>query len=590
MAIDGLTPGVTSVISSGYCGFLARLDAPLAPSVNGREPGSPVDQRRRSGQSKDLPRLTTKHEPFSRAPIRTTTGAMGHANSPVRAATDMPRTAAAVKSGRNPELDSTKAWRTSDRVLTLRDGAGARPGLSLMSSKASAQNTVVVEGVSIPRYAPQESMAKHYSKEDLLRLGINSSNTRIYVIDDFVNRTVRVGMGPTAVQTTHGDITAGIASTELHGLGEVVRLNFGKLAEPGDKSRNPRISKTAITNHINKIISLEARRQNKTPAKVDLSNITISLSGTELANIPAMAAAVNAFTARGGHFYIAAGNQKFNPSAPTLKNSTIVDGSNNFVGGVVPKNQVPWANYENGSADANGKDTRSNRTIDPSSTSIVAPAKLITRVVNGSIEYRDAYTPSGWSKLVDASRTSANPTQNIAPSELEGLVPGNRITPEKARGFIDWSKKAHAEAYDAGQLENRDGSLSDTGMANLDRKISKEMIRLFGKNSVMTLADYLAMKNLTSDKVEYQQILGGIPAGLTSKNIFISVSTADSDVTDFADGKVPYLVVDQKGKLKGLQPSTNMTEGTSWSTPKAAAAHAIWQREQVMSAKARQRL
>lgn len=64
--------------------------------------------------------------------------------------------------------------------------------------------------MSLPRFQPQEAISKHYTETDLAKLNINAANTRIYVLDDFVNSSIYVGTaGSNHVFTTHGDVTAG---------------------------------------------------------------------------------------------------------------------------------------------------------------------------------------------------------------------------------------------------------------------------------------------------------------------------------------------------------------------------------------------
>ena len=450
----------------------------------------------------------------------------------------------------------------------------------------TGRNRVVVDGVSIPRFQPQEAISKRYTEADLKRLDINANNTRIYVIDDFVNAYVPAGAGPTAVKTPHGEVVAGIITATLRGKGQVTRLNLGVAGkEEWDKAKMEPL--------IRQVIAAEAKRQNKTPSTVDLSSVTINLSyafgGPEA---PLEARAVAAFTARGGAFFVGAGNFFYNEAAARFKNSNLVDGSNTLIGGNIPKIQTPWSSYENGGVSDSGKDVRASRKLEPSSRSIIAPSNLITRVVNGAIEFRDSMSPTGWSELVSSSRTKAAPTPTTTSDGLIGFKPQKYVTVEQARKCRDLESKANEEAIkNAKSIESRGVSgLPAAALTELKNKVAALRRALIGDKPIMSIDQYLKFTGDAPDSRFYQQVIASIPEGMTSKDVMVSAAQVlnGKEAHEF---QLQYFVLNANtGRLQTIQPLINMTNGTSWATPAAAASHAIWQREQVAEAKARQRV
>jgi hypothetical protein len=453
-------------------------------------------------------------------------------------------------------------------------------------ARKAALGKVVVDGVSIPRFQPQETISKRYTEADLVRLGINASNTRVYVIDDFVNPTTPAGAGPTAVKTPHGEITAGIVTATLRGKGEVTRLNAAKVGKPDSWDDS------VIAQHINQVIAAEAKRQNKTSSTVDLSNITINLSCGFKSEEPEISRAVAAFTARGGAFFSGAGNEYYSAGAAKFKNASLVDGSNALIGGNIPKVQTPWSSYKNGGVSDSGKDVRANREQDASSQSIIAPSKLQTRVVNGAIEFRDSMSATGWSQLVKASRTTAAPTPTTTSDGLVGLKPQKYVTGKALKDYQEWQFKTYEEAIKNSKTKGAEvpSDLSAEELRAVDSKVAAERKARIGDKPVMSIEEYLKFTGDRQDSKLAQAVIAGIPDGLTSNDVVVSaIQVLDNKRADKFE--LQYFVRNANtGRLQTIQPLTNMTNGTSWATPVAAASHAIWQREQVAAAKARQRV
>ncbi len=499
-----------------------------------------------------------------------------------------PRRAASEQTGQ-PGLKTTFDWEASRRQrgvhleLAGRSGELALPLAALASkpSVASSQSRVVVDGVSIPRFQPQEAISRRYTEADFAKLNITAANTRIYVLDDFVNFSTYVGTaGSNNVFATHGDVTAGIIGATLKGKGEVTRVNVGK------KGETYLLSGTILGKKIDGIVAAEAKRQNKTPATVDLSQVTISMSLSPLLNVNVAAAAVAAFTARGGHFFAGAGNDIYTKAA-VFKNTSVVDGSSTRIGERVPATQKPWSEYKNEALDAGGNDVRARRLLDPSSQSIVAPSKLQTRVNDGTVEYRNNDSPTGWSKLVGASNTSTVPMAATKSDGLVGVRPAKFLTGKQVKEFQEWQFKAYREAVENAQNKNAESlfDLTPEEVSRVGQKVAAERKRLIGDRAVMTFDEYINFTGCSPDSLLQQNLSASVPEGKTPKQIIVS---ADQVLDSKNSWDLQYFVLDGSARLATVQrnASTNFSNGTSWATPVAAANHAIWQREQVAAAKA----
>ena len=504
------------------------------------------------------------------------------ANTPKPFGVDSKTTGTPIATPRRAAAVPTR-WQRGVRLeLTGRSGDLALPPVALASkpSTASSQSRVVVDGVSIPRFQPQEAISKRYTEADLAKLNITAANTRIYVLDDFVNPSIYVGTaGSNNVFTTHGDVTAGIVGAALKGKGEVIRVNSANKGETA-------WSGTRLAKKIDGIVAAEAKRQNKTPATVDLSQVTISMSLDTLSDVGVVATAVAAFTARGGHFFAAAGNVNYANSS-VYKNTSTVDGSSTRIGERVPNVQKPWSQYKNGALDDNGNDVRARRPIDPSSQSIIAPSKLETRVNNGAVEYRDNDNPAGWSKLVEASNTSTMPVVTTASDGLAGVKPEKLVTGKQVKEFQEWQFKTYREAAKNSANKNAETSMDLTPeeLSRVEQKVAAERKRSIGDRAVMTLDEYIKFTGCAPDSVLRQNLNASVPEGKTSTQIILS---ADQVLDAKDDQGLQYFVLDGSARLATVQRNTSTTfsYGTSWATPVAAANHAIWQREQVAAAKA----
>ena len=463
----------------------------------------------------------------------------------------------------------------------------ASAGVKAQQNRGAKQSNdrVMVEGVSLPRFQPQEAMSKRYTAADLDRLGVNANNTRIYVIDDFTNRDTRAGVGPTSVKVAHGDVTAGIIRAMLKGRGAVISMDAGARAGSGG------FDSDLLLKRFNEVIVTEAKRQNKTTATVDLSAVSINFSGGVGLKGPRASEilhAMTAFTSRGGHLFASAGNDEYSPSASVVKNTTIVDGSKLRIGQAVPKVQQPWSEYKNGAVDESGKDVRSRRALDSSSRSIVAPSTIVTRVFNRTVEFRDDSSPTGWTKLIDASRTKPAPTPTTTPDGLVGLRPQRLVSGVEVKKFQEWQYKTYFDAQANPKNISPDGSelLTPEATAVVDKKVALEMKIRLGEKPVMTLDEYLKLRGFPPDSKFAQEILATVPDGMTPRQVLVSATQAkDSKMAERFE--LQYFRLDRDMGLQPIQPLTNMTSGTSWSAPYAAASHAFWQREQIAAAKAR---
>ena len=212
----------------------------------------------------------------------------------------------------------------------------------------------------------------------------------------------------------------------------------------------------------------------------------------------------------------------------------------------------------------------------------------MTRVFNRTVEFRDDSSPTGWTQLIDASRTKPAPTPTTTPDGLVGLRPQRLVSGVEVKKFQEWQYKTYFDAQANPKNISPDGSelLTPEATAVVDKKVAMEMKIRLGEKPVMTLDEYLKLRGFPPDSKFAQEILSTVPDGMTSRQVLVSATQAkDSQMAESFE--LQYFRLDRDMGLQPIQPLTNMTSGTSWSAPYAAARHAIWQREQVAAAKAR---
>ena len=469
-------------------------------------------------------------------------------------------------------------------TLLAQQGRGlpvvATPGAPA-SNPAAAQSTITVDGVSTPRFPSQAGMAKVRTEAEIKQLGITPANTRFYVIDNFAISKVQLGVGAQAVKTMHGEVVAGIINAAMKGQAGIERIN---VVSPADGS----ISPDALTKAVRQVIQLEAARQKTTVDKVDLSRITINMSLGSQAGAPkdaAFNAAVQAFTERGGSMFATAGNANYSGFATNLPNTSVVDGSNEGIGSVISQQPLPSTNYSNVGVIA-GSDWRSVRLIDASSQSVIAPSVLTTRVNDaGAVEFKDSTSASGWSKLVDASKTVSAPVP--AATGLEGTAPRRYVTAAEGQAFETQvgvlQKAAIARSSVPGAAALSD--LKPAERAAYSAAVRTAFYRSFGLGAVMSLPAYQTYAGLAAQSPMAQRTASILPVGVKAQEVLLSAEQVVLGTADPSRQDCSFFVLDSGGKLKTLQVQGNVTEGTSWAAPYAAAQTALERAERVQQGK-----
>jgi hypothetical protein len=422
------------------------------------------------------------------------------------------------------------------------------------------QNTIYVEGVRIPRFAPPEAFRARHSKEEIQTAGVTGKNTRMYAVDTYSGEPVVVGHAT----TYHGKISAGILRAATHGQAEVIEIDYAKPV-PGASHENP------YARAILSVIDIEAKRQGKTRETVDLTGVTISLSQSQKAdnlfNTSGYTPILAMVTARGGSVYLSAGNNEFNLIAQSAREVNVVDGSSEKIGTPINATQTPSRLYNNGGTFLGVPVTREGQ-IDPSSQALTMPSILQVRTAaNGSLEFKDDASPTGWSLLVDRQDVRVTP---LAKAELAGAQAGKNLKLTDIADFVQW------HATTANLPEYRDAQNEQA----LKQAIQAESNRRFGTNAMISVEELTPFSTRTDEG--FRLLLNGmVPAGRQAKDIFIST---DQLFTSNLNTMQAY-EIDASNKLVPVQSESVYVTGTSWATPYAAASGAIYRRMQINKAK-----
>ncbi len=486
--------------------------------------------------------------------------------------------AGALKTNLNADILNSQNFPLNSSVQTT------KPSTSISDAK------IKVEGVLIPRFLTQEDLSAQYSEKDVINAGVNKKNTRIFIADDFLKKSVALGVGSKTRLATHGDCAAAIADEILHGKGDVVKINLAEASDPEGKKWQEKIQKSIL-----KIIDDEAKAQGKTRDTVDLSHCTYSMSNGYFERTPGIDAidkAVDLFTKQGGKVFIASANRFYNKYAENVKKSNIVDGSNSFIGSKVAINPVPWDDYNNGGF-VNGKDVRSLRKKDASSQSIIAPSKLLTKVDrDGNVVFKNRMSPTGFSKFISADLTQPAPVAKTSTDGMEGTVPNKLVSGKELADFILHGNNMYNNALKNSKAGDK---LNDEEGKEYDKLFALEYKNRFGSNAIISLEQYDKFQYITKEALNqtrygsiHERILSCVPEGYKTGNVYVSMNQLVLKNCSPENYTAQLFIKDKNNTLKAVEPNDyNLTTGTSWATPYAAAIGAINQRKQVAIAKKR---
>jgi hypothetical protein len=382
------------------------------------------------------------------------------------------------------------------------------------------------------------------------------------------------------ISSSHGAVAANTANSILHGKAKIERLDVSTKDGKGWDNEKIKLS-------LREVIQKEAKLQNKTIDTVDLSHIAVNLSlGGGGMSKPEIAKLIKDITDRGGHIFQSAGNQSYSTQASLYKNITVVDASDRVIGGVISSDPVCSTKLNNlcGSPEI--------RKIDPTSSNVIAPQRLITRAtIDGTIERRDQHSPTGWIPFIDKSDTDKIKIGGL--NSFDEKTATSIPTIEQVQDFLDFK----ADLYEKNPSYSKDKLVENKIISQL----RAESERRFGTRAVIPI-EYLGLVNQMPlfDGSE-NKLSVTIPTGIKPENILVqleyslfkskNIGTAEKPIAGqyhIEHGEIPYYIVDQNKKLKLILPAnTVMSDGTSWATPYALAEAELGYRVQIEKARSK---
>jgi hypothetical protein len=428
------------------------------------------------------------------------------------------------------------------------------------------ENTVTIDGVTIPRQPTQQSMAEYYSSEQATRL-LKKIPLTVYVIDNFQNKKCELlgyDEAGNGIGSSHGAVAVNIANSILHGKAKIERMDVSKSDIKGWDSKK-------IKQSLELIIQKEARLQNKTVNNVDLSHVAVNLSlGGEGMATPEFAQLIKKITDRGGHIFQSAGNHSYQKQASLYKNIIVVDASDRVIGGTISPNATCSVKLNNLC------DSPEIRKIDLTSSNIIAPQRLVTRSTpDGKIERRDEHSSTGWMPFIDKSDTDKITIDNL--KGFDGVRPTSIPTIKEVQDFLNFK----ADLYKKNPTYTENTLVEN----KITAQLHAECERRFGNKAVIPI-EYLGLANKMPlfDGSENKLSIT-IPSGIKPENILVplerslfkskNIGTTENPISaqfHIERGEIPYYTLDKDKKLKLIAPSrTVMTDGTSWATPYALA-------------------
>jgi hypothetical protein len=446
-------------------------------------------------------------------------------------------------------------------------------------TKIKTENTVTINGVTMPRQPTQQGMATYYTNEQASSL-LKKIPLKTYVPDNYKNNDILVGYDASgnAISTSHGAMASSTSNSIFHGKSKIEKLDISS-ADGRSYDFNKLLEAFQF------IVHQEAKLQGKTTNTVDLSHVAVNISlGHECMALSEFTKAIKAITDRGGHVYQSAGNEKYNTHASSHKNITVVDATDDVIGGTISLN--PKCSI----AETNLCETPDKRNLDPSSSNIKAAQILITRVTkDGGVERKDKNSITGWMPFIDKSETEINKLFPL--KEFEGSTPSSVITIPQLNSFFTFKNNLH---------KNNPTYLKDPIVMNkVDAEIMAEAKLRFGNNAVVPIQVFglsmgWSLENGVENKlsvtlpngVNKEDILVPFDRGfLKSKNIG-SIKQPVYSGYNLETAEIPYYILDKSNKLKLIPPANvAMNDGTSWATPYALAETELGYRVQVEKAR-----
>ncbi len=448
-----------------------------------------------------------------------------------------------------------------------------------VSQSSKAVNTITIDGVTMPRQPSQQNMATYYSDEQATRLLKNIPST-VYVPDNYRNNDILVGYNASgdAISTSHGVDASSTANFIFKGKAKIEQLDISSADGRG-------YDLNKLLKSFELIIQKEAKLQNKSVDKVDLSHVAVNLSlGADEMALPVFVQAIKAITDRGGRVYQSAGNDKYNKHASVYKNITVVDATDDAIGGTISPIAKCSTELTNLCEDPD------KRNIDSSSSNIKAPQRLITRVgKDGGIEIKDKNSPTGWTRFIDKSDTEVNKLEPI--KGFDGSKPSAIVTLKQLNEL---------NVFRNNLITKNQKNLNDQKIINkMDLELVAEAKRRFGDKAIIPIELYGLYQGWSLSPGSENKLSVTLPSGVSKENIFVpldrtilktkNIGTLDQPLYsqhNLESAEIPYFTLDKNGKMKFISPeNTVMNNGTSWATPYALAETELGYRVQVEKAR-----
>jgi hypothetical protein len=434
-------------------------------------------------------------------------------------------------------------------------------------------NNITIDGVTINRYPKQENLTTLATGAEYDALNVPKTGTRVYVVDDFSTSTVGAGSAGDRVTISHGTMCASILRQGLPGV-PVTEINVA------DAKGN--MTDGSIAAGIDRVIANEAKLQNKNPP--DLSRVVISMSlGNNYGpfSTETQRTAIAKFTAAGGTFACSAGNEGWNNTGQS-QNIAMVAASSDLLGSRQSADPQPTPTLA-ASSSTLGTNMIPNRPIASDSATYVNSGKLQLRVnpQTGGVE---SLAPDGntWNAFAPASAvTGLGPLDTRNPGDLDGQKAGVRITPEKANEFYEWRMKttdaaiaAHGPVSVTPTAENpattrpaRFEDLTANEKTALDNAVAAEYTNRFGKNTVMSVADYKTYLRPDRTSQAGEQIDTVVPPGMTAQNTLLSGEQLFTRYQRPEYGQASLYRQDAQGRLAEVRSYQSVETSTSAATP-----------------------
>ena len=431
-------------------------------------------------------------------------------------------------------------------------------------------NKVTVSGVTMTKLPTQGELATVSTVKRDLAPELAKLNPTIYVVDSFETLGVSVGSGSALKQISHGDWCASMIKAALPTV-EVLKV------EAADREGNLPFESTALA--IDKVIAREAKLQGT--SKPDLSRVFISLSvgqsGFTTVPFAELTAPLARFTQLGGTIYTSAGNETLNSNGGN-PGVAVVYASAKGVGAAVSANEKPAQSLRGGTFSVgNGAVIKipTNR-LDDTSRAYVVGGMATNRFnpATGGIELLNAQ--GKWVQAVIPSRVEAAPVADMA---AKGPLNGRRasavVSAKDIQSFDAWKKTqidnavANIKIPPGSEQTMTTKNLSPSELSSLRTTLNTEFRSRFGAHSVISVANYKTLANMSSTSDRSVLFDKTLPVGLTPQTTYVAAEDVVLLRKAPDEGATHFYSRQPQGAMKSEKVYTSSTISTSAATPNA---------------------